>query len=172
MIDRIRVEPGGQGLFEVTEGIYQVRGYDLANMTFVAGDTGWIVIDPLTAKQTAAAALQLANDELGERPVVAVIYTHSHADHFGGAHGVIDAAGVSATLKLSLEIVRPAGWITKVGWGREPLGFFEPGIFGLVAVAAGMARHARRTLTFSSRTASGVKSTGASMATRQRSCRR
>ncbi|MBT8402032.1 MAG: MBL fold metallo-hydrolase, partial [Rhodothermia bacterium] len=83
------------GLFEVVpDKIYQVRGFDLANMTLVKGDTGWIVFDVLLVKETAAAALALANAELGERPVVAVVYSHSHVDHFGGIRGVVDEADV------------------------------------------------------------------------------
>ncbi len=83
------------GLFEVTDGIWQVRGYDLAVMSIIRGETGWIVVDPLLTRETAAAALGLVNATLGERPVSAVIYTHSHADHFGGVRGIIDeAAGV------------------------------------------------------------------------------
>ncbi|MEM7741576.1 MAG: alkyl sulfatase dimerization domain-containing protein, partial [Pseudomonadota bacterium] len=78
------------GLFEVMDGVYQVRGYDLAVMSIIAGETGWIIIDPLTAVETAAAALTLVNETLGERPVSAMIYTHSHVDHFGGARGIID----------------------------------------------------------------------------------
>jgi len=77
------------GLFAVSDGIWQVRGYDLANMTFVAGDTGWIVIDPGTTVETGAAALALANETLGARPVTGLVYTHSHIDHFGGARGVL-----------------------------------------------------------------------------------
>ncbi len=77
------------GLFEVVPGLYQVRGYDLSVMTLIEGQTGWIVIDPLTNVETAKAALALANETLGERPVSALIYTHSHADHFGGAKGVL-----------------------------------------------------------------------------------
>ena len=65
------------GLFEVVPGIYQVRGFDLANISFIRGDTGWIVIDPLTVKETARAALKFINERLGERPVVAVIISHS-----------------------------------------------------------------------------------------------
>ena len=68
------------GLFEVATGVWQVRGLDAANATFIAGKTGWIVIDPLTATETAKAALELANAKLGARPVVALIYTHSHVD--------------------------------------------------------------------------------------------
>ena len=84
------------GLFEVTPSIFQVRGMDISNVTFISGDTGWIVIDPLTLEETARAALTMVNAHLGERPVRAVIYTHSHADHFGGVHGVVsdeDVAG-------------------------------------------------------------------------------
>lgn len=69
------------GLYKVTDRIYQVRGYDLANITFVKGDTGWIVFDPLTVPATAKAALDFVNQELGERPVKAVVYSHAHADH-------------------------------------------------------------------------------------------
>ena len=76
------------GLFEVTPSIFQVRGMDISNVTFISGATGWIVIDPLTSEETARAAVALVNEHLGERPVRAVIYTHSHTDHFGGVHGV------------------------------------------------------------------------------------
>ncbi|WP_427453531.1 alkyl/aryl-sulfatase [Litorimonas sp. WD9-15] len=82
------------GLFEVSPGLYQIRGYDLSVMTLIEGNTGWIIIDPLTNVETAKAALKLANDTLGERPVSAMLYTHSHADHFGGAKGILpDGAG-------------------------------------------------------------------------------
>ncbi|HEX9259841.1 MAG TPA: alkyl sulfatase dimerization domain-containing protein [Acidimicrobiales bacterium] len=84
------------GLFEVAPGLWQARGYDISNISFVAGDTGWIVIDPLTAAPCARACLDLANTHLGERPVVAVIYTHSHADHFGGVLGVTSREDVEA----------------------------------------------------------------------------
>jgi alkyl sulfatase BDS1-like metallo-beta-lactamase superfamily hydrolase len=77
-----------QGLYEVTDGIYQVRGLDLSNMTLVEGDDGVIVIDPLISKETAAAALALYRQHRGARDVSAVIYTHAHVDHFGGVHGV------------------------------------------------------------------------------------
>ncbi|MBL6641518.1 MAG: MBL fold metallo-hydrolase, partial [PS1 clade bacterium] len=70
------------GLFEVTEGIYQVRGYDLANVTFIKGDTGWIVVDPLTATETMDAAMKLVDSHFGKLPVKAILATHSHADHF------------------------------------------------------------------------------------------
>ncbi|NEW59181.1 MBL fold metallo-hydrolase [Nocardia cyriacigeorgica] len=78
-----------QGLFEVTDGIYQVRNFDLSNMTLVEGRDGVIVIDPLISAETAAAALALYRRHRGDRPVTGMIYTHSHADHFGGARGVV-----------------------------------------------------------------------------------
>ena len=79
------------GLFEVTAGIYQIRGYDLSNMTLVEGNTGVVVIDPLVSAECAAAGLALYRSQRGDRPVTAVIYTHSHIDHFGGVLGVVDA---------------------------------------------------------------------------------
>lgn len=82
------------GLFKVTDGIYQVRGYDLSNITFIQGDTGWIVFDPLISQETAKAALDFINSELGERPVVGVFYSHSHIDHFGGVRGIVDEQDV------------------------------------------------------------------------------
>ena len=85
-----------QGLYEVVEGIYQVRGLDLSNISFIEGDTGVIVIDPLISTETAAAALALYRTHRGDRPVVAVIYTHSHVDHFGGVLGVTTQADVDA----------------------------------------------------------------------------
>ncbi|HEV7233924.1 MAG TPA: MBL fold metallo-hydrolase, partial [Sphingorhabdus sp.] len=84
------------GLFALADNIWQVRGFDVSNMTVIKGRTGWIVIDPLTRAETAKAALALVNDRLGKRPVSAVIYSHSHADHFGGVRGVVDEADVKA----------------------------------------------------------------------------
>lgn len=85
-----------QGLYEVVDGIYQVRGLDLSNITFVEGDSGVIVIDPLISTETAAAALALYRAHRGDRRVTAVIYTHSHVDHFGGVLGVTTQADVDA----------------------------------------------------------------------------
>ena len=97
------------GLYEVLPGkIYQVRGYDLANISFIKGETGWIVFDPLTAKETAAAALKFINEQLGERPVVAVVYSHSHADHFGGVRGVVDEADVKSG---KVKVIAPEGFM-------------------------------------------------------------
>ncbi len=96
------------GLFQVTDRIYQVRGYDLSNMSLIQGDSGWIVIDPLISAETAKAALDLVQQNLGERPVVAVIYTHSHADHFGGVRGVVSKEEVEAG---KVRIVAPVGFL-------------------------------------------------------------
>lgn len=97
------------GLYEVVPGqIYQVRGFDLANISFIRSATGWIVFDPLTAAETASAALALINEHLGERPVVAVVYSHSHGDHFGGAHGVVDLADVQSG---KVPVIAPVGFL-------------------------------------------------------------
>lgn len=97
------------GLYEVVpDKIYQVRGFDLANITFIKGDTGWIVFDPLTAKETARAALSFINDQLGERPVVAVVYSHSHADHFGGVRGVVNEEDVRSG---QVKVIAPEGFL-------------------------------------------------------------
>jgi len=96
------------GLFEVAKGIYQVRGYDLSNMSLIAGESGWIVVDPLTAEETAAAAFALVREQLGDRPVSAVIFTHSHVDHFGGIAGVLSA---DEARQRSVPIVAPAGFL-------------------------------------------------------------
>lgn len=97
------------GLFKVTEGIYQVRGYDLANMTLVEGKTGWIVIDTLLTAEIAKATLAFAMEKLNsKKPVVAVIYTHSHADHYGGVRGVVSEADVLAG---KVKVIAPEGFM-------------------------------------------------------------
>jgi alkyl sulfatase BDS1-like metallo-beta-lactamase superfamily hydrolase len=96
------------GLFQVADGVWQVRGFDLSNMTLIRGRTGWIVIDPLTARETAAAALALANATLGARPVSAVIYSHSHGDHYGGVRGIVDEKDVAAG---KVRVIAPEGFI-------------------------------------------------------------
>lgn len=97
------------GLYEVLPGkIYQVRGFDLANISFIKSKTGWIVFDPLTAKETAAAALKFINEKLGARPVVAVVYSHSHGDHFGGVRGVIDEKDVKSG---KVKVIAPVGFM-------------------------------------------------------------
>ena len=97
------------GLYEVVpDKIYQVRGFDLANISFIKGDTGWIVFDPLTAKETARAALEFINEKLGKRSVVGVVYSHTHVDHFGGARGVVDEADV---VSGKVKVIAPKGFL-------------------------------------------------------------
>ncbi len=99
----------GYGLYEVVPGhVYQVRGFDLANISFIKGDTGWIVFDPLTAKETARAALELVNEKLGKRPVVGVVFSHSHVDHWAGVRGVVDEADV---VSGKVMLIAPAGFM-------------------------------------------------------------
>jgi alkyl sulfatase BDS1-like metallo-beta-lactamase superfamily hydrolase len=95
------------GLFEVTDGIHQVRGFDLSNITFIEGEAGVIVVDPLVSSQTAAAALALYRRHRGERPVSAVIYTHSHVDHYGGVRGIISDADIEG----GMRIIAPEGFL-------------------------------------------------------------
>ena len=98
-----------RGLFKVTEGIYQIRGYDIANMTLVEGKTGWIVIDTLLTTEIAKTTLAFAMEALGsKKPVVAVIYTHSHADHYGGVRGVVNEADVQAG---KVKVIAPEGFM-------------------------------------------------------------
>lgn len=96
------------GLFEVVEGVYQVRGFDLSNVTFVEGDTGVIVIDPLISVEVARAALELYRAHRGDRPVTALIYTHSHVDHYGGAKGIVSDEDVAAG---RVRVIAPEGFL-------------------------------------------------------------
>ena len=99
------------GLYEVVpDFVYQVRGFDLANMTLVKGDTGWIIFDVLLTEQTANAALSLANEQLGELPVRAVVYSHSHVDHFGGVRGVVSEEEVAAG---DVQVIAPIGFMAE-----------------------------------------------------------
>lgn len=84
------------GLFKVTAGIYQIRGFDLSVMSIIESDTGYVVVDPLVSVPTARAGMELVYQHIGRRPIVAVIYTHSHIDHWGGVKGVISQAEVDA----------------------------------------------------------------------------
>jgi len=96
------------GLFEVVPGIYQVRGYDISNVSFVRSESGWIVIDPLTIAETAKAARGLVDAHFGPLPVVAVIYTHSHADHFGGMRGLVTEDEIASG---TVRIIAPDGFL-------------------------------------------------------------
>ena len=98
------------GLFEVLPGkIYQIRGFDLANLTLVKSENGWIVFDTLTSKETAKAAMDFVNEKLGKMPIVAVVYSHSHVDHFGGIRGVVNENDVKSG---KVKIIAPIGFMT------------------------------------------------------------
>ena len=119
------------GLFKVMDGIYQLRGFDIANMTLIVGKTGWIVVDTLTSRETAAAAMAFARQQLGDRPVSAVIFTHAHADHFGGALGVISPKEVA---QRKIPVIAPAGFMEEatsenvlVGTGMVRRSFYQFG---------------------------------------------
>lgn len=96
------------GLYKISPKIYQVRGFDLANITFIKGDTGWIIFDTLTNSETAKAALDLVTKQLGYRPVLAVIYSHNHADHFGGIRGLVNEADV---VSGKVKLIAPDGFM-------------------------------------------------------------
>ncbi|WP_280150727.1 alkyl sulfatase dimerization domain-containing protein [Piscinibacter sp. XHJ-5] len=98
----------GAGLFKVTDGIYQLRGFDLSNMTVIEGKTGLIIVDPLVTNETAKAALDAYYKHRPRKPVVAVIYSHSHVDHFGGVRGVVNGDDVAAG---KVQIIAPAGFM-------------------------------------------------------------
>ncbi len=115
------------GLFKVMDGVYQLRGFDIANMTLIEGKTGWIVVDPLTARESASAALAFAAQHLGKKPVSAIIFTHAHIDHFGGVLGVATTQDIA---DRKLPIVAPAGFMEEAtsenilvgtGMGRRSL---------------------------------------------------
>ena len=114
------------GLFEVVPGIYQLRGFDLSVMSIIEGNTGVIVIDPLICKETAAAAWALYCEHRGQRPVLAMIYTHSHIDHFGGAKGIISDDDVDSG---RCAVIAPEG-------------FMEAAVAENVFAGAAMARRA------------------------------
>ncbi len=97
------------GLYEVVPGIYQVRGFDISNVTFVEGDSGVLVIDPLTVQETASAALALYRSLRGDRPIVAMIYTHSHIDHFGGVKGMLSEEEVA---ERQIPVIAPEGFMS------------------------------------------------------------
>lgn len=141
---------GKAGLFKVTDRIWQVRGFDVANITFVRGDKGWIVIDPLTATETAAAAYALISEKVAKLPVTAMIYTHSHVDHFGGAGALVSAmakdapiiapvgftrAAVSENVIAGPAMGRRAGYQFGLGLPKGPEGSMGSGIG--MGVAAG-----------------------------------
>ena len=125
------------GLFEVTDGIYQVRGYDMANLTLIEGSTGWIVFDPLMSIECTEAAMELVEKNLGKKPVSAVIISHPHVDHFGGIKGVMSSEE-AADASLSLEEQLASGKIPIV----VPQGFEESAINENVYAGRAMGRRA------------------------------
>ena len=125
------------GLFEVCEGIYQVRGYDMSNLTVIKGDTGWILFDPLMSVECSAAAMQLIEKNLGSYPIKAVIISHPHADHFGGILGVM-TADEAADASLSIEEQLDSGKIPVI----VPEGFAEHAIAENVYAGKAMTRRA------------------------------
>ena len=94
------------GLFEVTKGVYQVRAYDLSNLSIIEGKTGWIVVDPMTTMETTAAAFELAKKHLDPKPVVAIIHTHSHIGHYGGILSIVSPEDVTSG---KVRIIAPGG---------------------------------------------------------------
>ena len=98
------------GLYEICKDFYQVRGFDTSNATFIRGKTGWVVIDPLTTAETAAAAYELVTEHLGFREISAVIYTHSHLDHYGGILGMVNRSRIE---EENIPIVAPEGFLSE-----------------------------------------------------------
>ena len=96
------------GLFEVVKGIYQLRGFDLANMTVIEGQTGWILVDPLMSKETGSRAFAFLKKHLPEKPIVAIIFTHSHIDHFGGVGAFLNPQEVA---DKNVRIIGPRGFM-------------------------------------------------------------
>lgn len=125
------------GLFEVCDGIYQVRGYDMANLTLIEGDTGWIVFDPLMSVECTQAAMELVEKNLGERPVKAVIISHCHVDHYGGIKGVMKS-DEKADEYLTIEEQISSGKIPII----VPEGFTEHAVSENVYAGKAMGRRA------------------------------
>ena len=147
------------GLFEVTEGIYQVRGYDMANFTVIEGDSGWIVLDPLMSVECSQAAMKLVEKNLGKRPIKAIIISHCHVDHFGGIEGVMSAdEAADSSLSIAdqlasgqIPIIVPQGFeehaVAENIYAGKAMGrranyqygvLLEPGITGKMAMGIGM----------------------------------
>ena len=124
---------GAEGLFEVVPGIYQVRGFDVANITFVDTDNGYIVIDPLTSAEPAAAAYALVKEHIADKPVIAVIYTHTHSDHFAGILGVVDREDINSG---KVQIIAPENFMEETikewmiaGTAMGRRAFYQFGLF-------------------------------------------
>lgn len=107
---------GRHGLYQVADGIYQVRGYDVSNMSWIRGETGWIVVDPLSSVESAAAAVAFARKHLGDDPIVAVVFTHSHVDHFQGVAAVLSETGAptASSAASTARVIAPARFVEEV----------------------------------------------------------
>ncbi|MFI5634641.1 alkyl/aryl-sulfatase [Streptomyces sp. NPDC051664] len=130
------------GLYRVTDGIYQIRGFDLSNMTLIEGDTGVIVVDPLISAETSAAGLALYREQRGDRPVTGVLFTHSHIDHFGGIHGVVGRGddvpilapqsfmehSVTENVSVGTAMLRRGAYYSGMNLGRGPTGLVGTGL--------------------------------------------
>ncbi len=125
------------GLFEVVDGIYQVRGYDMANLTLIEGKSGWIVFDPLMSVECTKAAMELVEKNLGERPVIAVIISHCHVDHYGGIRGIVSEE-MLADSSLPIEEQLASGKIPVI----VPEGFTEHAVSENVYAGRAMGRRA------------------------------
>ncbi len=125
------------GLFQVTENIYQVRGYDMSNLTLIKGDTGWIIFDPLMSMECTKAAMDLVEKNLGKLPVKAVVMSHPHVDHYGGIKGVMSAEE-AADVKLSIEEQATSGKIPII----VPEGFTQHAVSENVYAGTAMGRRA------------------------------
>lgn len=125
------------GLFEVTDGIYQVRGYDMANLTLIRGETGWIVFDPLMSVECTQAAMQLVEKNLGEREIRAVVISHPHVDHYGGIRGIMES-DEAADSALPIEQQLASGKIPVI----VPQGFTEHAVSENVYAGKAMSRRA------------------------------
>ena len=132
------------GLFEVIDGIYQVRGYDMSNITFIRGDEGWIVFDPLISAECAKAAYELVTEHLGKRPISAVVYSHTHIDHYGGVEGIISAEdGVPIIApEHFMEFAISENLFAGTAMGRRSTyqygAFLEPGPCGCLSLGIGI----------------------------------
>ena len=124
------------GLYKVMDGVYQLRGFDLANLTLIEGKTGWIVVDPLTTRESAKFAMDFAQQHLGKKPVTGMVFTHAHVDHFGGALGVLSPQEVE---QRKIPVVAPAGFIEEgtsenilagTGMGRRSIYQFGRDLLG------------------------------------------
>ncbi|WP_082989514.1 alkyl/aryl-sulfatase [Christensenella intestinihominis] len=134
------------GLFEVADGVYQVRGYDMTNITFIEGDTGWIVFDPLMSTECSAAAKALVDETLGERPVTGIVMSHPHVDHYGGIKGIITEEQAA-----DIPIIVPEGFhehaVSENVYAGNAMGrragyqygtILEPGEAGSLSIGIGM----------------------------------